>query len=74
MPLILETPDESRWPQEIALLKELAEGITAGACLRLRFSADVEFLFFCYICEKFAGGRTLPVTNDERNGSVCTTA
>ena len=26
MPLILETPDESRWPQEIALLKELAEG------------------------------------------------
>ena len=26
MPLILETPVESRWPQEIALLKELAEG------------------------------------------------
>ena len=26
IPLILETPDESRWPQEIALLKELAEG------------------------------------------------
>lgn len=26
MPLILETPDESRWPQEIALLKEFAEG------------------------------------------------
>ena len=26
MPLILETPDDSRWPQEIALLKELAEG------------------------------------------------
>ena len=26
MPLILETPDEYRWPQEIALLKELAEG------------------------------------------------
>ena len=26
MPLILEAPDESRWPQEIALLKELAEG------------------------------------------------
>ena len=26
MPLILEPPDATRWPQEIALLKELAEG------------------------------------------------
>ena len=25
MPLILETPDEERWPEEIALLKSLAE-------------------------------------------------
>ena len=26
IPLILETPDEQRWPEEIALLKSLAEG------------------------------------------------
>ena len=26
IPLILETPDESRWPEEIALLKSFAEG------------------------------------------------
>ena len=26
IPLILETPDEERWPEEIALLKSLAEG------------------------------------------------
>ena len=25
IPLILETPDEQRWPEEIALLKSLAE-------------------------------------------------